>query len=377
MAPTFAAKITALISDADDLRKRRAVARWLLLGVAMIFIQTLLGGVTRLTGSGLSITEWKPIMGAVPPLHEAQWQEAFAKYKQIAQYRYLNADFTLSDFKHIYFWEWLHREWARVGLTLVFAAGFIYFLVKKYFDRRMIMPFIILFLLGALQGLIGWKMVQSGLNDTDLYVSHDKLAIHFMAAMLLACYTLWFALLLLIPNERRAADKKLHRFTVFSIALLSVQLVYGAFMAGLKAAPSAPTWPTINGSWLPGDLHQFGNISYTGITQILSNPIGVQFMHRTLAYTLLGVLTAWYLFAAAAARKQQNTLLAKTSRWPMIVVLLQVLLGIVTVLNGAHAGVALRFGRFETLAELHQLTAMLLLASLVVNLYVVRGKAVG
>lgn len=233
--------------------KRKAVARWLMLGVFMIVIQTVLGGITRLTGSGLSITDWNPIMGAIPPLNEEQWNKAFDGYKQIGQYKYLNSDFTLSDFKFIFFWEWFHRLWARM-LGVVFVIGFIYFLVKRYFDKEMIIPFIILFLLGGLQGAIGWIMVASGLNDSNLYVNHIKLAMHFIAAMILACYTLWFALQLVIPNEKRVMDSRLHRFTLIIVIVLFIQLTYGAFMAGLKAAMSAATWPTINGMWLPDTL---------------------------------------------------------------------------------------------------------------------------
>src|SRR5690606_25315793 len=126
-------------------------------------IQVLLGGITRLTGSGLSITEWKPILGTIPPLNEQAWQEAFLKYQQIAQYKLLNSHFSLSDFKAIYFWEWFHRNWARF-MGLVFIIPFVYFIFTKKIDKKMIKPMIILFLLGALQGLIGWIMVKSGLN---------------------------------------------------------------------------------------------------------------------------------------------------------------------------------------------------------------------
>src|SRR5688500_13160180 len=171
----------------------RPVAVWLLVGVAMIIIQVLLGGITRLTGSGLSITEWKPIMGALPPMNEEEWNVAFEKYQQIAQYKYVNFHFTLGDFKFIYFWEWFHRVWARL-IGVVFIIPFIVFIIQKRFKKEMIRPLIILFLLGALQGLVGWIMVQSGLEDSELlYVSHYKLAIHFILALGLLCYTLWFA----------------------------------------------------------------------------------------------------------------------------------------------------------------------------------------
>ncbi|MEY2835112.1 MAG: hypothetical protein RLZZ557_774, partial [Bacteroidota bacterium] len=174
-------------------QKSRAVAIWLLVGVAMIIVQVLLGGITRLTGSGLSITEWKPILGAIPPMNETEWQRAFEQYKKIGQFKELNFEFTLSDFKFIYFWEWFHREWARL-IGLVFAIPFVWFVVKKKIERWMINPLIILFLLGILQALLGWIMVASGLNEESLYVDHIRLAIHFTAALGLLCYTLWFAL---------------------------------------------------------------------------------------------------------------------------------------------------------------------------------------
>src|ERR1051326_1566786 len=163
-------------------RSSRPVATWLLVGIFMIIIQVLLGGITRLTGSGLSITEWKPIMGALPPMNEQDWVSAFEKYKQIAQYKYLNQHFTLTDFKFIFFWEWFHRLWARL-MGVAFIIPFIYFIIKRYIKQWMVGPLVILFLLGALQGAIGWIMVQSGLNENDLYVSHIRLAAHFIAAM--------------------------------------------------------------------------------------------------------------------------------------------------------------------------------------------------
>ncbi|MGL6268400.1 MAG: COX15/CtaA family protein, partial [Chitinophagaceae bacterium] len=170
----------------------RTVAYWLLTGVGMIMVQVLLGGITRLTGSGLSITEWKPILGAFPPMNEPDWISAFDKYKEIGQFKHINFDFTLTDFKYIYFWEWFHRVWARL-IGLVFLVPFIYFIRKKMIGKEMVIPMIILFLLGALQGALGWIMVKSGLNEEDIYVSHIRLAIHFMAALGLLCYTLWFA----------------------------------------------------------------------------------------------------------------------------------------------------------------------------------------
>src|SRR6476469_253037 len=223
----------------------RPVAIWLLVGVGMILVQIILGGITRLTGSGLSITEWKPILGTIPPLTDSAWQTAFSHYKQIAQFKHLNYDFTLSDFKFIYFWEWLHRLWGRL-IGIVFLIPFVIFLVQRRFRADMVKPMLILFLLGGLQGAIGWIMVKSGLNDENLYVSHIRLAIHFITALGLLVYTYWFALPLLVtPGQKRVLPSS-RNFLIWIIGLLVLQLIYGAFMAGLKAATAAPTWPSIN-----------------------------------------------------------------------------------------------------------------------------------
>lgn len=330
----------------------------------MIVVQILLGGITRLTGSGLSITEWKPIMGALPPMGENQWKEAFSKYQQIAQYKYINSHFELDDFKFIFFWEWFHRLWARV-LGIVFLIGFTYFLAKKYFDKQMIIPFIILFILGAMQGLIGWIMVASGINDTDLYVNHIKLAMHFMAALLLLCYTLWFALKLIVPEEKRATDARLYNFTIFIIVLLCVQLIYGAFMAGLKAAMAAATWPTINGMWIPDRLW---------VQSFINHPINIHFMHRGLAYLLVLAILFWFSSAGKTASRQAKPSLGTARVWVLLLVVVQVILGIVTVLSAPKISFG-KFGQFEILAELHQLVAMSLLMALVINLYLVRRSA--
>lgn len=338
--------------------KRKAVGLWLIIGVVMIIIEVFLGGTTRLTGSGLSITEWKPIMGAIPPLNEQDWQKAFDGYKQIAQYKYLNFHFTLDDFKFIFFWEWFHRLWARL-IGIVFITGFVFFIVKKYFDKEMVVPFIVLFMLGALQGLVGWIMVMSGLNDTDLYVSHFKLAIHFTLALVLLCYTLWFALKLLIPKHQQLPQRSLQKFTLLILTLLFVQIIYGAFMSGLKAAPSAPTWPLINGSWVPDGIMQ---------NSWVSNPINVQFIHRQIAYLLASLIIFWFGRAHSVSKKTGNIFFTKAHWWPLLLVMLQIGLGVFTLLN-AHTMATHRFGVYEFFAESHQLVAIFLLMSLVINLY--------
>jgi len=346
-------------------RSSRPVAIWLLVGVGMMIIQTLLGGITRITGSGLSITEWKPIMGALPPMNEQEWNIAFEKYKQIAQYKYLNAYFTLADFKSIFFWEWFHRLWARL-IGIAFIIPFIIFILQKRFKKEMIRPMIILFLLGAMQGLIGWIMVQSGLEDSELlYVSHYKLAIHFIFALGLICYTLWFALDLLVSKTQIITNKPVRKFAWAIIIILILQLVYGAFMAGLKASAAAPTWPTINGDWVPTSIHSYGGHSYPGFSFLTDNPLVIHFIHRNLAYLITILIFVWWW---KAGKLKGSALYNKTKLLPLLIVLMQVLLGIFTVLNVLHHNI------FVWFAVAHQFTAMLLLLSMIWILFIVRSK---
>ena len=337
------------------LNKRNAVALWLLAGVAMIMVQVLLGGITRLTGSGLSITEWKPILGAIPPMNEAEWNRAFDQYKQIGQFKTINFDFTLSDFKFIYFWEWFHRQWARF-MGLVFAVGFVYFILKRRMGREMVWPMALLFLLGGLQGAIGWIMVKSGLNENDLYVSHIRLAIHFVAALGLLVYVFWFALKLIVPKERIVTAAGLSASLNGILALLVLQLFYGAFMAGLKAGPVAPTWPDMNGMLFPAGLGSMKN-------DLTHNPITVQFIHRGIAYLLFFFIISWW---ARARKLWGNSLFRRTRNLPMILVSLQVILGIYTVVYSPDKNMLLWLG------VAHQFVAMLLLLSLVWTRYLVR-----
>jgi len=339
-------------------KDKRAVAIWLYIGVFMIVIQVLIGGLTRLTGSGLSITEWKPILGAFPPMDEKSWQEAFDQYKEIAQFKHLNSHFTLSDFKFIFFWEWLHRDWARL-MGLVFMIPFIYFLIKKKIDKDMIKPMIVLFLLGALQGLIGWIMVMSGLNEENLYVSHIRLAVHFISALILLCYTLWFAMKISVSKDQILQVPYLKKLNIWLLVLITLQLIYGAFMAGLHAAFAAITWPDINGMlWPTGMLSQgsfFEDISHNLIT--------VQFIHRGLAYIICIPVIIWTLNAKSLP---ENSFLSRLRFTPLILLFIQILLGVLTVLNTT--------GQIPlTYAILHQFVGMLFLLSFVTTLFLSRG----
>jgi cytochrome c oxidase assembly protein subunit 15 len=337
----------------------RAIAIWLFTGVGMIMVQVLLGGITRLTGSGLSITEWKPILGALPPMNEADWLAAFDQYKQIGQFKHINFDFTLSDFKFIYFWEWFHRVWARL-IGLVFLFPFLWFIWKRMIAREMVGPMVILFLLGGLQGALGWIMVKSGLNDEDVRVSHIRLAIHFMAALILLAYTLWFALRLSGSEFHRIHQPGLAGGWRGVLLLLFFQLVYGAFMAGLHAGSFAPTWPKINGQWIPEGMTggAFG-------WWLTDNPFTVQFIHRGLGYITALVVIVMY-FRSVGVPGTMRFRAVRT--WPLVLVLAQVLLGILTVSYADTASVLLWLG------VAHQFVAMLLLMSLIYIYFLVTAR---
>lgn len=341
-------------------KSSKNVSLWLFAGVIMLMIQILLGGITRLTESGLSITEWNPITGVLPPLNAGEWMEEFNKYKHTDQFRFIHADFSLSDFKSIFFWEWLHRAWARL-MALVFLIGFFYFVIKKQFRQNMIIPFIILFLLGIMQGAIGWMMVKSGLVPEKIFVGHIQLATHFMAALLLLCYTLWFALSLSIPKNMLTVSSGLSKITWIVFTILILQLIYGAFMAGLHAATAAPTWPRINGQWVPGSIN---NLS-PGWKNFMDNKIMVQFIHRGFAYILLIVV----FIGGYKAFKLNGTILFRKTRFiPVLLILMQVILGIATVILSPYGNNLVWFG------VAHQLVAMLFLITIIFMLYIIRSS---
>ncbi len=344
--------------------RTKPVAIWLLIGVGMIIIQILLGGVTRLTGSGLSITEWDVITGTLPPLNEQQWLIEFNKYKQTSQFQVLNYDFTLDDFKFIFFWEWFHRFWARL-IGVVFVIPFIIFLFQKRFKAEMIKPLIILFLLGALQGAVGWIMVASGLTGDAIYVKPARLMLHFILALGLLCYTFWFAMQLVVPGEKRLIHKPLRKLTFIVMGVLVIQLAFGALMAGHKAATVAPTWPDINGSFVPASV-----FSADGLLDLLENKITIHFIHRSLAYILVLLILYW---TWQAYRINGNRLISKTRWLPLILVVIQVVLGIYSLLTSVKI-VPNQWGVFEWLAEMHQLTAMFLLLSLTWMGYILKSK---
>lgn len=338
----------------------KPISIWLYIGVFMLVVQIMLGGVTRLTESGLSITEWNPITGVMPPANAIEWQQEFDKYKTTSQFQYIHADFTINDFKRIFFWEWLHRNWARL-MGVVFIAGFVYFLIRRKFTSAMILPLVMLFILGAIQGAIGWIMVKSGLVPERMFVGHFQLAAHFMAALLLLCYTFWFALSLSISKSEWIMHRKLSNTVVFIMWVLFFQLIYGAFMAGLHAAVAAPTWPTINGQWIPAEL----NTMTPGWKNWFDNKITVQFIHRTLAYLLLALTLVFWI---RSLKVHGNRLFRTIRHLPLFFVLLQVALGIGTVVLSPYGNNLVYFG------VAHQTVAILFLLSILLVMFIVRKK---
>ncbi|MCA6486584.1 MAG: COX15/CtaA family protein [Chitinophagaceae bacterium] len=342
-------------------RSDRLVMRWLQIGIVMTIFQIALGGITRLTGSGLSITEWEVITGVLPPLNHEEWVAAFEAYRKTPQYQLLNYDFQLPDFQFIFFWEWFHRLWARL-IGLVFAVGFIWLLLGKHFKKSMVTPLLILFVLGGLQGAIGWIMVKSGLTGDAVYVKPTRLALHFVFALGLLCYTWWFTLQLQYDNGAKMNHRGFHRWVLILLGVMLIQLAFGALMAGHKAATAASTWPTINGEWFPFSLQNLQ------LKDFVENPILIHFVHRSLAYFLLIAIVAF------SFKLGQTNLppAVRQMRWlPVWVVLIQVLLGISSLLTSKGI-VPGKWGGFEWTAQLHQLTGMVLLLVMVKLLYLIR-----
>jgi len=349
----------------------------------------ILGGITRLTGSGLSITEWDVVTGAIPPLTHDQWMQAFDGYRHTGQFRILNSDFTLSNYKTIFFWEWFHRFWARL-VGVVFIIGFIWFLVKRQLNRWMIGQLALLFLVGALQGTVGWIMVASGFVGDAIYVAPTKLALHFIFALGLIVYTFWFALQLSVPGSKRLTSlpglrpakqpgstgpltgpdapsgqiKTLRRWTAVLLVLLFFQLLYGALMAGHKAATAAPTWPDINGSWVPASVFS----EHPLLHDLVGNKLTVHFIHRSLAYCLFIGVVIWTVLAC---RLTSTPHWFSRLRWlPMGLVTVQVLLGICSLLTSPGI-VPHHWGAFEWLAQFHQITGLVFLLTMIGMLYLV------
>ena len=338
------------------MNKNRAVIIWLFSGCALIFIMVVVGGITRLTESGLSMVKWELFMGAIPPLNNLQWQEVFTLYQQSPEGKKLNYNITLSEFKYIYFWEYLHRMLGRL-LGLVFIIPFVVFLIQKRLNNTLIKQSLFLLALGALQGAIGWWMVKSGLVDNP-HVSHYRLSIHLITAFLTCSFTFWVALSVIYPNPMKG-NKKIKNTLIIFFILVVIQIIYGAFVAGLDAGGGFNTWPKMLGEWIPEAVYYDSN-GYNSIW-FLEHRWGVQFIHRKLAI----ILVALFLFIWYYGRKQNILGIQKNAlNIIMSLIVLQTILGILTLIYAAPIAIA----------SIHQIMAFLLLMSIVYALFLFKNN---
>lgn len=304
----------------------RALANWLFAVAFLVFLMVVVGGITRLTESGLSITEWKPVTGAIPPLNHEAWEAEFAKYRQIPEYQQLNRGMTLAQYQFIYFWEWLHRLIGRL-IGLAFALPLAWFAWKRAIPRGYAPRLVALLALGGLQGAIGWWMVQSGLSvRTD--VSHIRLAVHLTTALFILSGLIWTALdLKELARNPRAQPARLTPVAVVAWCVLLVQLLLGAFVAGLNAGYVANTWPLMNGSFFPA------GVEWAGLSTLVNDPFLTHFLHRWWAWVTVGALILLARKARAAGSRAASVALHCAFGT-------QILLGIATVLSGVSLWVA-------------------------------------
>ncbi len=335
-----------------NLERSRSVAAWLFLVAALILAMVVVGGVTRLTGSGLSITQWKPIRGVLPPLSLADWQAEFANYKRIPQYRFVNAGMTLGQFQFIYDWEWAHRLLGRL-VGVVFFAPMLVFLLLKKIPRRLVWRCWLLLALGALQGLIGWWMVASGL-DARVYVAPERLATHFGLALAvygLAVWTGWEAWSGRPRGGDHYAPPRWIAWATALAALVFVQMIMGALVAGNHAGQVYNDWPLMDGQIVPSAYVARGQQGHGLWATLIHSQAAVQFNHRIMAYLVFAMVLGLCLTVVATRRAPAP--LKSFALGLIAVVTGQVLLGVVTVMLQAPLW----------LGVVHQLWAVVLLTS--------------
>ncbi len=326
-------------------KTNKPIVIWLLTGCFLIAAMVIIGGITRLTQSGLSMVEWKLIMGTVPPMSEAEWIDTFNKYKEFPEYKIVNTSFTLAQFKSIFWWEYIHRMLGRL-IGIVFVIPFTVFLLQKRVKRELLKKLIVLFIIGGFQGFLGWYMVKSGLVK-DPHVSHFRLAAHLIAAFSAFGYSLWIALDLTFGKSNPLQlSYRLKKLVLFVFGLLLLQIIYGAFVAGLKAGLYYNTWPLMGGTFVPEEI--WNALSRDGISSLVNNITTVQFLHRTLGI-IIGILALCIFFEA------KRTYIKDTGPFNLIAltVLIQIILGIYTLLYKVPV----------VLGVVHQFGALVLFAS--------------
>ena len=334
--------------------RQRPVAAWLFTICAMIYVMVLIGGLTRLTYSGLSMVEWKPLTGWLPPLTTEAWQETFAKYQNFPEYRELNTGMSLDEFKGIFWLEYIHRIWGRL-IGIVFLVPFVFFFARGRIDGRLLPKLILMFILGGLQGVLGWYMVQSGLVD-EPDVSAYRLVAHLGFALIIYAYVFWIALGVR-GRPGNNIPKGLRTFSAVLAGLVFVTILSGGFMAGINAGFAYNTFPTMDGQWIPEGLFALDPF----LVNFFEDVTTVQFTHRLLAATiLLLVIVFWFVARRAAlprrAKMAVNAVLAA--------VLVQVTLGISTLLLVVPT----------PLAALHQTGGVLLLTTALWASYELRPR---
>jgi cytochrome c oxidase assembly protein subunit 15 len=319
-----------------DLRNRTAVRWWLYAVLVVLFTLVVVGGATRMTESGLSITEWKPIHGVIPPLNDAEWQEEFQKYQQIPQYAQMNQGMTVEAFKTIFWWEWAHRMLAR-GVGFVFALPLVFFAATRRIERGLSPKLVGILLLGGLQGAVGWWMVTSGLVDR-VDVSQYRLATHLTIAALIFTATMVVARGL-APHSQPTADRSTQRLAGILVLLALVQIYLGGLVAGLHAGLSYNTWPLMDGKVIPGDLF----ILDPAWRNLFENPKTVQFIHRVGAYIVF-LVALWHMIATL--RSQPRTTHARRSIVLFLLVVVQASIGIGTLVMHVPMDMALTHQAF-------------------------------
>ena len=312
-------------------RDRAQVRAWLYVVLVVLFALVVVGGATRLTGSGLSITEWKPIHGVIPPLNAAEWHEEFEKYRQIPQYQQINKGMSLAEFKVIFWWEWAHRLLAR-GVGFIFALPLIYFWASGRLERRIKPKLLGILALGGLQGAIGWWMVASGLAERTS-VSQYRLATHLTLACLIFAATMVVARGL-APHSQEPSARATRRWAGWLVVLVMVQIYLGGLVAGLDAGLAYNTWPLMDGSLVPGGLF----VQSPAIANFFENPKTVQFVHRLGAYMVL-LAALWHMIATL--RAEAGTTHARRAVLLFVLVLAQAAIGIMTLIMQVPLGWAL------------------------------------
>ena len=333
-----------------QIHQKKDIFLWLLSSCLLLILLIWVGGLTRLTGSGLSITEWELFSGILPPLNQNKWNEYFDLYKQIPEYKKINYGMSLSEFKFIFWWEYIHRILARF-LVLFYIIPFVYFFLKNKIKKNEIYFFLLIFIFFLLQGFMGWYMVKSGLvSDTD--VSHYRLAAHLSLAIIIYCMIFWS---LLNYKKKIFLNYKIATFLIlFLIILILVQIIWGAFTSGLNAGLLYQTWPLMNEQFIANDV----NIKNIISTESISNPSYVQLLHRLLAYFIIMYTISIYLFYFRRIN------ITKPFKLIFFAICIQVVLGIFTLISNLNI----------YLASLHQIGSILLISCTIYTLFYVNKQ---